>query len=112
MLDELALELHAITVSYLDSSELTKYVTVSRPWQHAFERRRFRNIHLESTDLLAFSNTLLDHRRAALTELSSDIILPAYSDRQCAGFKRENDKQANNEALTEAVHRPFSVLRS
>jgi F-box-like len=70
MLDELPPELLATIVSYLDFSELAKYVTVSRPWQYAIERPRFRNIHLESTDLLAFPNTLVDHRPAALTELS------------------------------------------
>jgi hypothetical protein len=70
MLDELPPELLATIVSYLYFSGLAKYVAVSRPWQYAIERRTFRNIHLESIDLLAFSSTLVDHHPATLTELS------------------------------------------
>jgi hypothetical protein len=92
MLNELSLEQLAIILFYLGSFELTKYVTVSRLWQYAIERRTFLKIQLKSTDLLAFSNIFVENRRAGLTELSYSVILPTYSDYQCARFEREKDK--------------------
>ena len=78
----------------------------------AVERCTFRRIKLKSTDLEFFRNTFVGHRRAALADLSYDVILPTYSDHQCARFETEEDKRSNNEALTEAIHGLFFVMHS
>ena len=103
-------ELIALILSFLAPDELINYVTVSRSWQYAVERRTFRRIKLKSTDLEFFRNTFVGHRRAALADLSYDVILPTYSDHQCARFETEEDKRSNNEALTEAIHGLFFVM--
>lgn len=105
-------ELLAIILSFFDYHERRGYVTVSRQWQLLIERRAFHKIHLKSTDLQAFSDIFVGHRRALLADLRYDVILPSYDDRQRARFERTKDKQANNEVLTEAIHGLFSVLAS
>lgn len=105
-------ELIALILIFLDLDELKNYVTVSKSWQYAVERCTFRTIHLKSTDLDLFRDIFVDHRRAALADLSYDVILPTYSDHQCARFETDEDKRYNNEALTEAIHRLFSILHS
>lgn len=87
-------------------------MTVSKSWRYAVERWTFRIIHLKSTDLDVFKDIFVGHRRAALKDLSYDVILPMYSDHRCARFETEEDKRYNNEALTEAIHGLFSILRS
>ena len=105
-------EILARILSFLDHSERLRCVTVSRKWQLLIERNVFRSIELKSTDLQEFSGIFVGHRRAFLAELSYDVILPGYDDRQRVRFERKKDKQANNEALTEAIHGLFSVLAS
>ena len=105
-------EILATILSFLDRPERLRCVTVSRKWQLLIERSIFRNIELKSTDLQEFSDIFVGHRRGFLAKLSYDVILPGYDDRQRVRFEREKDKQANDEALTEAIHGLFSVLAS
>lgn len=52
------------------------------------------------------------NRRAALVDLSYDVILPAYTDRQCAKFETNRDKQQNDQVQTDAVHTLYALLHS
>ena len=105
-------ELLAMIISFLDYHERRRYVTISRQWQLQIEPHAFRKIRLKSTDLQAFSDIFVGHRRALLADLRYDVVLPSYDDCQRARFERTKDKQANNEVLTEAIHGLFSVLAS
>lgn len=70
-------------------------------------------IQIKSTHLQVFSNMFAHHnRQTALVSIDFDVVLPAYSDNQCAWFENVQDKQWNNEALTDAVHSLFSILYS
>ena len=105
-------ELIVLILSFLDLDELINHVTVSKSWQYSVDRCTFPTIHLKSTDLDRFRDIFVGHRRAALADLSYDVILPTYSDHQCAKFETDEDKRHNNEALTEALHGLFSILHS
>lgn len=110
---ELPVELFDIIASFSRTSDLPRLSTVSRAWQSTVERFTMREIHIKSTDLQDFSNVFVHpNRRAALINLSYDVVLPAYSERQCARFETGQDKQRNNETLTDAVHSLFSLLHS
>lgn len=107
------LEVLSMIASFSTSDDLPRLSTVSRAWQFVIERHTMGSIHVESTDLQNFSNIFAHHdRRAILMNLSYDVVLPAYSDHQCATFETNLDKQRNNEALTDAVHSLFSILHS
>lgn len=72
-----------------------------------------RVIQLKSTDLEEFFNRFIHwNRRAALVDPSSNVILPAYIDHQCAKFETNLNKQHNNQFLTDAVHALFALLHS
>ncbi|EON63416.1 hypothetical protein W97_02643 [Coniosporium apollinis CBS 100218] len=110
-MDRLSLEILAIIVSYLNPSDFIEYVSVSRQWQFAIERYTFRSLRLKSDDYDFFTRVCSDsHRAAAIAELEYDVILPAYSDEQCAKFESEKDEKANNEAFTNAIKRLFETL--
>ena len=58
-------------------SKLPPYATLSREWQYAIESRTFREIRLKSPELPYFSQVLTGHRRAFLSYLAYDVVLPA-----------------------------------
>lgn len=110
---ELPVELFDIIASFSRTSDLPRLSTVSQAWQSIVERYTMREIHIKSTDLQHFSNVFIHpNRRAALMNLSYDVVLPAYSERQCARFETGQEKQRNNEFLTDAIHSLFSLLHS
>lgn len=110
---ELPVELFNIIASFSRTSDLPRLSALSRTWQFIIERYTMRNIYIKSTDLQEFSRIFVHpNRRAALINLSYDVVLPAYSDRQCARFETDRDKRRNNESLTDAVHSLFSLLHS
>ena len=103
MPSEIPPELLNRILSYLDREQFIQYVTVSKSWQYAVERHTFRRIQLGATELQYFSDIFVGHRRAALAELSF-VFAPT------ANTEVKGDPQLFSQALTDAVHRLFSVL--
>lgn len=93
-------------------SKLPLYATLSREWQYAIEYRTFRIIHLKSPELPYFSQVLTGHRRAFLSYLAYDVVLPAYGEKECAKFETQKDRGDNSRAFTHAMHSLFQVLKS
>ncbi|KAL9030616.1 MAG: hypothetical protein Q9196_001283 [Gyalolechia fulgens] len=92
-------------------SELPAYATISRPWQQAIESRTFRTLHFKSTELPYVVEILTSsHWRQLLSSLTYDVVLPTYTDNQCAKFETAEDMQRNNEAFTHAMHNLFQLL--
>lgn len=92
-------------------SKLPPYATISRPWQYAIESITFREMSLNNLELQFFSRIMVQHRCAMLRDLEFEIILPTYSDKACAKFETEKDKQANNQVFSEAVKSLLNLLR-
>ncbi|KAI1380195.1 hypothetical protein F4677DRAFT_253505 [Hypoxylon crocopeplum] len=86
--------------------------TISRQWQTAIERQTFRQIRLESTDLKRFQDIVHPGRRRYVNDIYYFIVLPAYSDEARARFKCEDNRLANDEAFTAAIHDLFHILKS
>ncbi len=94
-------------------SELPGYATISRPWQQAIESRTFRSLHFKSTELPDVVKILtFSHRKQLLSSLTYDVVLPTYTDNQCAKFETAEDMQRNNEAFTQAIHGLFQFLKT
>jgi hypothetical protein len=84
-----------------------------RSFQFAIERYTFRSIRLKSSDLALFSTIYSPpHRRAALDNISYDVILPSYSLNRITKFENASEKEANNAALARAVQELFEILHS
>jgi len=79
------------------------YATVLRSFQFAIERYTFSFIALKSSGLALFSIYSLPHRRAALDNITFDVILPSYSLNRITKFKNASEKEANNAAFAYAV---------
>ena len=86
---------------------------VSRRWQFVIECHTMHTIDVESTELQDFSRVFAHHnRRAALKKLVFNVVLPSYSDDECALFETLQDKQRNSEVFSDAVHSLTSILHS
>lgn len=92
-------------------SKLPPYAILSRQWQYAIECRTFRVIRLKSPELPYFSQVLTGHRRAFLSYLAYDIVLPAYDENECAKFETQKDREKNNRTFTDAMYSLFQVLK-
>ena len=42
-----------------------------------------------------------------LTRVTLDVVLPIYDDKACGKFEQAADRQANDEALTQAIEKAF-----
>lgn len=93
-------------------SKLPPYATISRKWQYAIEYRTFRDIRLKSPELPYFSQVVTGHRKAFLSYLAYEVVLPAYSEDHCAKFETQKDREDNSRAFTHAMHSLFLVLKS
>lgn len=91
---------------------LPPYASISRSWQYAIEHQTFREIAIRSTELGDFSCILINHRRKLLRRLELNVILPTYTDKACAKFETEEDKQSNNQVFTKAIKDLLDLLRS
>ncbi|KAI1163347.1 hypothetical protein F5B18DRAFT_619913 [Nemania serpens] len=85
--------------------------TISRQWQAAIERCTFGCIYLRSNDLSRFDEVVRDSRRRYVKEIKYLIVLPTYGDEERCRFEREDDRRANDEAFTVAIHRLFHLLQ-
>ncbi|KAI0433144.1 hypothetical protein F5Y09DRAFT_98255 [Xylaria sp. FL1042] len=86
--------------------------TISCQWKAAIERQTFREIRVRSDDLDRFRDIVHNGRRRYVTKLEYAVILPPYDDDKRGRFEREDDRRANDEAFTTAIHGLFSLLKS
>ena len=91
---------------------LPAYATISQSWQYAIEYQTFREIAVKSTEIENFSRIVVNHRRKQLRLLELNVILPTYTDKACAKFETEKDKQSNNQVFTKAIKDLLALLRS
>ena len=110
---EFPIELMEMIVSFSSRDDFGRLSAVSRTWQSVTEYHTMRKINLKSPDLQDFARIFAPHnRRAALTKLVFDVVLPSYSDDESARFETHQDKQRNSEVLSYAVHSLMSILHS
>lgn len=95
-------------------SKLPPYATLSRKWQLAIESRTFRSLQCKSSELptLIHFLTRQPHRKRLLLFLTYDVVLPTYTDNECAKFETAEDMQKNNQAFTYAIHVLFQFLKT
>jgi hypothetical protein len=86
--------------------------TISWKWQRAIERRSFRALELKSTELDEFETIITGARRRYLRVLRYQIVLPTYSLGSRQLFERHDDRKANNEVFSGAIHRFFRIFKS
>ncbi|KAI0014330.1 hypothetical protein F4779DRAFT_5747 [Xylariaceae sp. FL0662B] len=108
--DEIGEHLSKLSV---DQHPLAALATLSRRWQGAIERQTFREISVKSTstDLERFRDIVQHNRRRYARKLNYLIVLPAYSEDARARFEREEDRRANDDVFTTAIHRLFHILK-
>ena len=123
---DLPQEIISLVVSYLPRWEhedcgnisgrglalLPAYAAISRSWQDLIERQTFREIIVRSTEIDHFSRIVVNRRRKLLRRLELKVILPTYTDKACAKFETEKDKQSNNQVFTTAIKDLLALLRS
>ncbi|PGH15164.1 hypothetical protein AJ79_02529 [Helicocarpus griseus UAMH5409] len=98
-----------------DQPQIRRYATISRQWQYAVERITLDNIEVESTELSTFANLFRpsqNHRRTLVKAIFYNVLLPAYSDEACCEYENEDEKEANNQAFSNAISGLFNVLES
>ena len=91
---------------------LPVHATISRSWQYAIESQTFREITIKSTEIENLSRIVVNHRRKLLRRLQLNVVLPTYTDKACAKFETEKDKQSNNQVFTKAIKDLLDLLRS
>lgn len=113
-MDRLPQDIYDEIGEYLFKSNFDRpaLATISRRWQRAIERHIFREICVNNTDLELFRDIVQHGRRQYVKKLKYFIILPAYSEAARARFEREEDRRANNDVFTIAIHRLFHILKS
>ncbi|KAF4541602.1 uncharacterized protein LTHEOB_8597 [Lasiodiplodia theobromae] len=79
-------------------SQLPPYACVSRPWQHAIERRTFEAVTIDSNHVADLARVLVAHRRHLLRVLTYNLVIPPYVQK--------------NIAATRAIHDLFALLSS
>jgi hypothetical protein len=113
--DDLAPELLTTIVDHLGQSDerLSRYATVSAAFRGAVESVLYSSLRITSEDFDEFERIIQPQspgRRDMLGTLMVTLILPSYTDAECAYFEREPDKQLNNESFTKALSRFFTML--
>ena len=101
-----------ISISERGRALLPAYSTISKSWQYAIEGQTFREIAVKSTEIDDLSHIVVNHRRKLLRRLELNVILPTYTDKACAKFETEKDKQSNNQVFTKAIKDLLALLRS
>ncbi|KAK7949766.1 hypothetical protein PG988_016405 [Apiospora saccharicola] len=76
--------------------------TLSGSWQYAIEALPFQSLQLTSDHLEVFVAALANGRtrRRFLRSLCLDIILPRYSDEDCARYETADDRAGNNHVFS------------
>ena len=91
---------------------LPAYATISQSWQYAIEGQTFREVAVKSTEIDDLSRIVVNHRRKLVRRLELNVILPTYTDKACAKFETEKDKESNNQVFTKAIKDLLALLRS
>ncbi|KAK7756342.1 hypothetical protein SLS62_001568 [Diatrype stigma] len=106
-MERLPQELVAKIAGYLPDRHEGKRIrpalaTLSRSWQGAIEHFTFETLHITSDDLGDFFLAFARHRtrRRFLQDLKIDVILPRYSDEDCAKYETADDRAANNDVFS------------
>lgn len=109
-MERLPQEVVAKIASYLPDRHEGKRIrpalaTLSRSWQHAVEPYTFKSIDITSDDLEYFYQAFSGEktRRRWLRDLSLDIVLPRYSDEDCAEYETAEDRATNNSIFSQHV---------
>lgn len=91
---------------------LPALATLSRSWQHAIELFTFKSLHVTSDDLEDFWAAFEGRqtRRRLLRDLQLDIVLPPYSDEDCAKYETAHDRAANNDIFSLQVSVLLQIL--
>ena len=105
-MDRLPQELLARIAGYLPDQQEENQIrstlaTLSRPWQYAIETFTFASLRITSNDLEEFKLvfTASTTRRRFLQDLHLKVVLPQYSDEDCAKYETEDDRIANDHAF-------------
>jgi hypothetical protein len=98
-------------VGFIELKELSRYSALSTYFQSAVERRTHESITLKSTELDSFTKIFSSsRRRAILSNLLYQVILPKYDHRYYDRYERKSDRNANNRVYTEAIKSLFRLL--
>ncbi|KAI2780069.1 hypothetical protein F4815DRAFT_471087 [Daldinia loculata] len=97
---------------FISYPALLALATVSRKFQNSVERYTFRSILLTATDskLDELARILTPRRRSFLRDLAIKMVLPPYPSECFTEFETEQDRRANNEAMTAALKRVFCLI--
>ncbi|OWP00746.1 hypothetical protein B2J93_8437 [Marssonina coronariae] len=94
-------------------SHLPLYATVCKKWAYHFERRTFKSLKIDSTQLDELKRYVKPgYRAASVSRLEYAIILPTYSENACGRFESRKDRNRNDEFFTDAIHGLFKILKS
>lgn len=76
--------------------------TLSRSWQSAIEPLTFKSLRITSDDLGEFYPAFANYkpRRRYLRDLRLEIVLPPYSDEDCANYETADDRAANDDVFS------------
>lgn len=91
---------------------LAPLATVSRRLQTAVERLTFRYIKITSEETSRFAELLTPARRYSLAGLIFTAILPEYDYAAAQRAESPEERTANDEAYTRAIHALFHVLKT
>ncbi|KAI1812189.1 hypothetical protein GGS20DRAFT_559035 [Poronia punctata] len=93
---------------------LPAIATVSTRFQHAVERRTFRNIckSISLSELETFEQIMTPRRGQNLRRLEVIVVLPSYPKDESGLFETDKDRRANDAAATEIIRRLFKCIRS
>ncbi|KAK4156177.1 hypothetical protein C8A00DRAFT_30990 [Chaetomidium leptoderma] len=118
-MDNLPLELTAKIASYLPREDSNGALvrpnisSVSRQWKSAIEMITFRELKVKSTELAEFAANFSgskSHRRGLLKALGFSIVLPDYSNADCAIYESNQDRLVNDKVASDAVAALFDIL--
>ncbi|KAI0845396.1 hypothetical protein F5Y00DRAFT_170636 [Daldinia vernicosa] len=98
--------------TYTSNPAFLALATVSRKFQNSVERHTFRKILFTATDskLDDFTNIFTPRRRSFLRDLAIRMVLPPYPSECFTEFETDQDRRANNEAITAALKRIFCLI--
>jgi hypothetical protein len=117
-MDRVPTEIRENIIKYLlgpyQTERLSKYVSISKLWQSAFERHMFRSLKITTEELDAFAALFTGpnvYRGTALTSLDVFFVFPSPpNDRGCCPVERIPDREADSVSFSESVAKIFSIL--
>ena len=114
-------ELFLIILDYVLGAEYeyprqgARYSTVSRQFQYFVERRIFKSLQIDNLCLrraLRLFRPAQAHRKAFVRWLRFSIELPSYSFEDSTRVETEDEKEANSQVFSDAIHGLFRILKS